>query len=212
MPCRRVAPSLFLATLLLVSAPLVARAQDTAKVEILYSDGQRREELLTDPSQIEPLMQAFLRENRDGVLSVTTRMESGRDETIFWAKKLGDKVGFTPDESQWVSVEEALERFRGANAFTHLFACQRYLETLGEALDRWAEEHQGRPPARLEDLVPRYLAQLPTCPTAPAVSYASTYKLSENKRYTFYCPGNHEEAGVTLTFPAYDGLQGVTLP
>ncbi len=207
-----ITPSFLLAALLAASMPLVALAQDTAKVEILYRDGQRQEETLTNPSQIEPLMQAFLRENRDGVLSITSRMESGRDEMIFWAKKSAGRVSFTPDESQWVTVEEALGRFRGANAFTHLSACQRHLETLGEALDRWAGEHQGHPPQRLEELVPKYLGVLPTCPTAPTVSYASTYKLSTAKRYTFYCPGNHEEAGITLTFPAYDGIRGVTLP
>ena len=212
MPFSRTVRTLLFATALTVSVALCAAAQDTAHAVIVGERGERSERTLTAPSQIEVVMREFLAAQQDGVITITTWMESGQDETILWAKKAGEKVSFTPDESQWISVAEALDRFRGANAFPHLSACQKNQERLGEAIDQWAEAHQGALPQRMDQLVPEILGELPVCPTAPNDSYASSYKLSESKRYTFHCPGNHEEAGVPLTFPAYDGVNGVRLP
>lgn len=212
MAFSRTVRTLLLATALAGSAAICAVAQDTAHAVIVGERGERSERTLTAPSQIEVVMREFLTAQQNGVITITTRMESGRDETILWAKKAGEKVSFTPDENQWISVAEALDRFRGANAFPQLSACQKNQERLGEAIDQWAEAHQGALPQRMEILVPEVLDTLPVCPTAANESYASSYKLSESKRYTFHCPGNHEEAGVPLTFPAYDGVNGIRLP
>lgn len=189
-------------------------AQESATVQIVYASGEQKSLTLTEPSQMETVIRGFLLESQDGQIEITTRMgaETGRDEVILWAKKVAGKVSFAPDESQWITIDEALNRFRGGNASLHLSVCQRQLELLGEALDRWAEGHQGRPPERMEELIPEILGELPLCPTASGESYASTYKLSNTKRYTFHCPGDHQEIGVHLTFPAYDGVRGVYLP
>lgn len=198
--------------LLLSACATLSFAQETAAVQVVYANGEQKSLTLTEPSQMETVIRGFLLESLDGQIEITTRMESGRDEIILWAKKEAGKVSFTPDESQWITIDEALNRFRGGNASLHLSVCQRQLELLGEALDRWAEGHQGRPPERMEELIPEILGELPLCPTASGESYASTYKLSDTKRYTFYCPGDHQEIGVHLTFPAYDGVRGVYLP
>ncbi len=192
---------------LVISVPSVAQE---ATLRIVYSDGQRQETRLTDPSQLDPVIRTFLEGQRDGAVTTTSRTESGEEETIFWLKRVGEKVSFSEDETEWISLEDALSRFRGANAHTHLTVCQRHLEHLSEALDRWAKDHEGRLPTRLVDLVPTYLVALPNCPTATDVSYS--YKVSDSKRYLIVCSGNHEDAGMPLTFPAYDGVKGLIFP
>ena len=190
-----------------VSAPSMAQE---ATLRILYTDGERQETKLTDPSQLDPVVRTFLEGQRDGAVTTTSQTESGQDETIFWLKRVGDKVSFTEDGAEWISLDEALSRFRGANAHTYLTVCQRHLENLSAALDRWADDHQGRLPTRLEDLVPNYLTVLPNCPTATEEPYS--YKVSDSKRYLIVCTGDHENAGMPLTFPAYDGVRGLIFP
>ena len=191
---------------------LTAGAQDTAKIRLVYTGGQHEEVTVRNLGEFEALLQNFLEGEKDGIVTATSRMESGKDETIVWLKKVGEKVTFSKDEAEWISVEEAVERFRGAHAHTHLMTCQRHLEQLGAALDRWTQNHNGRLPARLEELTPGYVTVLPSCPAASQESTGYTYKTSEERRFLISCTSNHENAGMPLSFPAYDGVQGLIIP
>lgn len=105
-------------------------------------------------------------------------------------------------------------------------ACQSNLKNLGTALEMHWCDHQEKYPAKLEDLKPEYLREIPRCvdglkenTTASrfykkfrgvgAEGYA--YEVSENREaYTMYCVGkNHEEQGVAENFPQYNNLTGL---
>jgi hypothetical protein len=74
----------------------------------------------------------------------------------------------------WFASAEGPYDFRTSDAYKKLFAADkqrleqvhRDFVLLWGALDMYADEHGGNPPATLDALVPKYLAELPTDPFA----------------------------------------------
>jgi hypothetical protein len=50
--------------------------------------------------------------------------------------------------------------------------CSDNLQLLLRSLSKYGKEHQNRYPDRLQELVPRYLSQLPACPAASSETYS----------------------------------------
>lgn len=109
--------------------------------------------------------------------------------------------------------------------------CQSNLQSLGIALDRYAEDHFARFPNRAgsqltrqdcarmfnESLVPRYLPRVPTCPAAGRDTYSEGYWPSSGspdgsgEGFVLRCRGrNHVAAGAPSNFPTSTGLGPVT--
>lgn len=90
-----------------------------------------------------------------------------------------------------------------------LMDCKTNLATLGTAVELYASDTHGQPPADLGHLLPGYLKELPTCPAATSMSYR--YEL-QGKNYTIWCEGhNHDDAygREVSNFPQYVSSLGV---
>ena len=102
-----------------------------------------------------------------------------------------------------VAAEKAYD-FRASNAYHQLSAADRQkleqvhrdLVLLWGALDMYADEHNGNLPASLDELVPRYLAELPSDPfaTQETASVQTTYDTQSRNgmgyRFRKGSPGN----------------------
>ena len=81
-------------------------------------------------------------------------------------------------------------------------------------MEMYSTDWSGRYPRQLDQLVPKYLEELPVCPAAGGMSYELEYGLESphNKvgfkdYYYLYCGGrNHSVAGLGADEPGYDGV------
>ena len=95
--------------------------------------------------------------------------------------------------------------------------CRSNVFDLANAIGRYADDHHGHCPAKLEDLVPKYLRELPQCPAAKAQMY--DYQLKRGTKpgkgvmvdtFTICCKGyNHTRAEIPADYPRYSSIDGV---
>lgn len=100
-----------------------------------------------------------------------------------------------------------------------LEACRENLRQLATALEMYATDHQGHYPMQLQQLVPRYLPEFPSCPATARDSYSKGYKLGPSAPYNeqgyqdFYhlaCAGKqHLDANVGVSLPAMNAHLGL---
>lgn len=70
--------------------------------------------------------------------------------------------------------------------------CRQNIVLLGEKLEKYRQDHQGRPPESLNLLRPEYLETIPTCPGAGFDTYSFGYEVEERRGdFEVYCKGNH---------------------
>ncbi len=114
---------------------------------------------------------------------------------------------------QVVLAKTPLFRRRTQSATDGPRVCKSNLHNLWMAANMWAEEHQGRYPARLHQLIPRYLRAIPTCPSAGRDTYSAGYQSNASPpRYTLVCQGhNHGEVGLLPDYPSLGSQSGFTL-
>lgn len=98
-----------------------------------------------------------------------------------------------------------------------LLQCQQNLQILKMGVETFRQTHQGRFPARLEDLVvEEVLDEMPKCPSSEKQSYTGKgyqYKPGDPGRYTIMCFGNaHGDADAGVNEPYYDSLYGIKPP
>jgi len=87
-------------------------------------------------------------------------------------------------------------------------ACESNLGALALALKKYQDDHGGACPVALPALVPQYLQQIPTCPSAQRDTYSPGYA-TDAGAYTVLCRGhNHGEAGLPADRPAYASRTG----
>lgn len=108
----------------------------------------------------------------------------------------------------------------------HYLSCQSNLKNLGTALEMHTTDHNKKYPAKLEDLKPEYLREIPQC--VKGIKENSTashfyrkfrgigtgsyvYEVSEDREaFTMYCSGkNHEPFGVPENYPQYNSVSGL---
>lgn len=90
-------------------------------------------------------------------------------------------------------------------------ACKSNVKNVGTAMKMYATDNDQCFPSRLDDLMPKYLNAIPTCPSAGRVTYVSaTYHKGKDNAYTVVCEGhNHENVGLPASYPQYTSTQGL---
>jgi len=80
-------------------------------------------------------------------------------------------------------------------------ACRDNLLELGDALHRYTLARKGRLPRTLDELVPRFISQIPQCPSGTGTE-GYGYSVAAQMRYTVYCSGlRHDDAGLSRDNP-----------
>jgi len=89
-----------------------------------------------------------------------------------------------------------------------LVACKSNLRRSGEAAERYAVNHSGAFPDKLEQLTPDYLKSIPSCP-ASRREYGYMHGTNP-QAYSVFCRGSsHVPNGSTVDFPLYDNVTGL---
>lgn len=74
-----------------------------------------------------------------------------------------------------------------ARSQSDLLGCQSFLTRIGEGLSQYAKDHEGRYPATLDELAPKYIPNVPACTRAQ-----SPYLYTQTgKGFKVACPGPH---------------------
>jgi serine/threonine protein kinase len=93
-----------------------------------------------------------------------------------------------------------------------LNSCEKNMTVIGDALERYKKDNNYYPD-KMEKLVPKYLSEIPKCPSALLANsgYEGTYEvLSYGKGYRFCCKGsNHFRTGITGDYPVYNSTEGL---
>jgi serine/threonine protein kinase len=105
-----------------------------------------------------------------------------------------------------------------------VLSCTSNLFEISMALEAYARDHNGDYPPKLENLVPKYLKSIPTCPSAGRDTYSRSYLVREaednssgkktrgksKSSYLIYCRGDyHKEAGVDQDRPRLEKGKGI---
>lgn len=86
--------------------------------------------------------------------------------------------------------------------------CCINLTQMSEAFSNYARVHHGAYPASQYELVPDYLAQLPTCPAARRLTHRTTFR--PGGHFRIECTGrNHAALGVAANLPSWDTEPGL---
>lgn len=131
-------------------------------------------------------------------------------KVALWAliATIGILVLFYPAKSLLATLQRnnAIQKYNG---------CKSNVTNIGTALEMWCGDHQEQFPPSLNDLMPKYLKSIPTCPAANADTYSGDYRLemppySKMQVYRFHCAGHfHKECGVGQNRPEYSGIEGL---
>lgn len=102
-------------------------------------------------------------------------------------------------------LSEMTKQSKRAKEMSLFAACKSNLKNLATALEMYATDHNGHYPKQLQEGVPNYLKELPSCPTTKA-EYSYTLNADANK-YELVCRGKHE--GLPLGYPRYKSDKGL---
>jgi len=116
--------------------------------------------------------------------------------------------------ASWLLVHLAavhLVRARANSPVPNARLCASQIKNIAVGLGMWAEDHHGRYPDRLQQLVPDYLRRIPECPAAGRDTYSSGYQVSASPaRCTVVCVGHHHAAeDLPPNQPGYDSQTGL---
>lgn len=89
---------------------------------------------------------------------------------------------------------------RKSRLWYHLDLCRKNLESISYAVSGYAAAHGGHPPARLQQLLPRYLSKVPICPAAGRDTYSGGY-VQMGRRFTVFCSGHNHAPLEAPNFP-----------
>lgn len=174
---------LVLAALLLATAPVIAQPRSW---KVVTADGRTFKGGSND-RQMNALLTEFLQGKRDGKFTMTLAV-GGQTREMQMIKK-GSQVEIWQN-GQKVATQSAAAIYGSYQARSQgqLTACKSNEKNIATGLEMWAADHQGAFPAKLAQLTPSYLRQIPTCPTCQKDSYSATYQVRGSK-YSFSCNG-----------------------
>lgn len=85
--------------------------------------------------------------------------------------------------------------------------CRRNLACISYAVSNYSVAHDGHLPVGLEQVFPRYVSEIPTCPAAGIDTYTGGYAAA-GKRYTIYCSGHNHAPLAPANFPQFGAEVG----
>lgn len=99
-----------------------------------------------------------------------------------------------------------------------LAGCAKNLTRMGLAFEAYHHDH-GKYPQSQYDLLPKYLGDIPVCPSAERVSYRTSFgpqtgnnKADSDDYFLIECCGrNHDTYWVKADYPAYDNIFGLMM-
>lgn len=155
-------------------------------------------------------LEAFL----DGPDGTTTIANASSTVTTKYEKK-GDMItgtlltqeGLNPaGKSYTTPVSEVKAHLAGLL----VTSCSSNLINLKTAVQMFSTENGGHFPQSLDQLVPKYLKTLPTCPSARRDTYSSAYAVASNPdAFTIVCGGDSHKLAVPPNFPQYISTRGL---
>lgn len=80
--------------------------------------------------------------------------------------------------------------------------CQANLQVLDNAIEHFRDDHNGRPPSELGELIPQYLMAVPSCPQAGFDTYSLGYKVNpkdDKHPYSLECHGDFHKKKKTTS-------------
>ena len=95
----------------------------------------------------------------------------------------------------------------------YLTSCKCNLVNLASLCEMYSVDHEGHYPSSLQQLTPRYVESIPTCPMAGQDSYTDGYVRSRlPEAYSICCSGiHHKNTDITLEgYPSYNNRTGLT--
>ena len=130
-------------------------------------------------------------------------------------RKSGKRKGYTLIELLTVVfiiaaiVSLIIPHIRRAIFKAHLSSCQSNLRNLASSLEQYRNEKEVYPD-KISELVPKYFAILPTCPSAGSDTYSIGYTTdAQRTEFTVACKGNnHRALGYGEDQPYYNHKAG----
>ena len=78
-----------------------------------------------------------------------------------------------------------------ADRVSSIQGCTQNLKAIATGLEYYASDHGGGYPAGLQDLVPKYLKSIPSCPAAHKDTYSASWRLAGGEGFYMCCKGNY---------------------
>ena len=92
---------------------------------------------------------------------------------------------------------------------SELWRCRSNLRTIADAAEIYSTDNVGLYPRTLAQLTPRYLEEIPRCPSANGDTYSFTYRSATRPdAFTFFCYGDHSRSATPNGYPRYSSYQG----
>lgn len=95
---------------------------------------------------------------------------------------------------------------RNANSVSVVTECKNSLKNFATAVEMYSTDFDGKYPATADKLTPKYIKELPQCPTESAYKYERHGKGG----YLITCTGDHSDDEIPAGFPRYHYLDGLT--
>ena len=193
--------------LIMITLTLVLAAQaqsNSSSITVRFNGEKPIEHKELAPGEVSRHLADFLRDKRDGVLTLKQAQEKG----AIRFEKSGPKTRMVRE----ASTEDFIEQFVGAREQGLLTMCKSNLKNYGTASEMWSTDYSGRYPETIEELTPNYLRTLPKCPTTESAYTYSKVKIEGYDSYQFSCNGDHSGRGVEKGYPKYNGVVGLILP
>ena len=92
-----------------------------------------------------------------------------------------------------------------------LTQCKANLKSTATAVQSYAVDNANSYPSSLGQLVPKYLAQVPSCPCAFDSNYSASYQSNpKSAAFSLYCKGAyHASQGLANDYPRYHSQTGL---
>lgn len=109
-----------------------------------------------------------------------------------------------------------VSRISSGRTAAYELSCKNNLMDMSTAIFQYEDDHKGRTPGTLSELVPRWLKSVPTCPATGTVTYAyehgsrivRTTPTGQEEIFTLYCAGaNHSR--LPPNYPQYSADAGL---
>lgn len=106
---------------------------------------------------------------------------------------------------------------RRVSSVARFDACLANLENISTAFEMYSTDHEGSFPASIGELIPKYLKEVPVCPSAGYDTYSEGLELGRDSShnphgyqdYYYLCCYGHHHPDALVNAPRRDGVTSV---